>query len=186
MSASASIAADAVALGLLRLPPAGQTFPGRRGNPGKRYLVDSRGAGADPRLRSLVLAELRENLARLSEPQAIAGLAKSGMVWGAWLALETGLPYATVLLDGPRDAGLQREVEGEIRGLRTVLVDNWIDSGASLAQAAAIVARHGGEVAGALVVSGKGTPDLPFPVRTAFGLHALLEAAGQPHLLTDL
>ncbi len=186
MSASASTAAKAVALGLLRLPPAGQTFPGRRGNPGKHYLVDSRGAGADPRLRALVLAELRENLADLPEPQAIAGLAKSGMVWGAWLALETGLPYATVLLDGPRGAGLQREVEGEIRGLRTVLVDNWIDRGTSLAQAATIVARHGSEVVGALVISGKGAAALPFPVRTAFDLRALLEVAGQPQLMPDL
>jgi orotate phosphoribosyltransferase len=146
--------------------------------------VDSRGAGAIPRLRALILAALRERLAEVPAPQAIAGLAKSGMTWGAWLSLQTGLPYATVLLDGPRSAGLQREVEGDIRGLRTVLVDNWVSSGASLLQAATIVVRNGGEIAGALVVAGRCEADLGFPVLGAFEVHALLNAAGQQGLIS--
>lgn len=187
MSASRTTAQSAVGLGLLRFPPPGQSFPGRRGGAGKRFLVDSRGAGADPRLRALILAELGINLHSLpAPPQAIAGLAKSGMTWGAWLALLTGLPYATVLLDGPRSAGLRREVEGEIGGLRTVLVDNWVASGASLVQAAEIVGRHGGEVVGALAVSGSATPALSFPVRVALDLRSLLLAADRADLLTNL
>lgn len=176
-------ARKAVALGLLKFPATGQTFPGRRGGPGKPYLVDSRGAGANPRLRAAVVSALRVRLDELADVQAVAGLARSGMTWAAWLAQETGLPYATVLLDGPRDAGLQREVEGDIRGCRTVLVDNWVSSGASLIQAAEIICRHGAQVAGAIAIAGRVT-NLGFPVGLAFDVSTLLREAAHQQLIS--
>lgn len=174
----------AVRLGILRIAPKSGEFPGRRGGPGKPYLVDSRGAGSSVRLRNVILTALAHRLLPFERIDIIAGLAKSGMTWAAWLAQSAGLPYATILIDGPRSAGLQREVEGDISGHRVVLVDNWISSGQSIRDAAAVAIRNGGEVVGAIAVCGRGGHDLPFPVLTAFSIPDLLNAAAEGQLIT--
>lgn len=174
----------AVRLGILRIAPNGGEFPGRKGGPGRRYLVDSRGAGSNVRLRNVIVAALAEKFLPLDGITTIVGLAKSGMTWGAWLAQSTGLPYATVLLDGPRAGGLQREIEGDVHGRRTALVDNWVSSGDSLQQAASVVERHGGQVTAAVAVSGRVDSNLPFPVLLAFQLPHLLTAAAEGQLIS--
>ncbi|MCB1088041.1 MAG: hypothetical protein KDM63_13405 [Verrucomicrobiae bacterium] len=167
----------AVRLGLLRFPPNGTGFPGRKGRPPKPYVVDARGAGALPGLRRLIVDALKHRISNFGGIEAVAGLATSGMIWGALVAEACGLPYATIRLDGPRPSGLRREIEGEIRGLRTILVDNWIRSGESLVQAALIARREEVDVAGTLVISGRIPEDFALPILTAFPLGDLERAA---------
>jgi orotate phosphoribosyltransferase len=147
-------------------------------------LVDSRGAGSNLRLRNVVVAALAEKFLPLDDVTTVVGLAKSGMTWGAWLAQSTGLPYATVLLDGPRPGGLQREIEGDVHGRRVALVDNWVSSGESLQQASSVVERHGGHVSAAIAVCGRVSSNLPFPVLLAFRLPHLLTAAAEGQLIS--
>lgn len=175
----------AVRLGILRIASNGGLFPGRKGKQGSRYLVDSRGAGSNVRLRNVISAALAEKVLAQEQIETIVALAKSGITWGAWLAQSTGLPYATVLLDGPRTGGLQREIEGNVGGKKIILVDNWVSSGESLLQAASVVERHGGEVSAAVAVSGHICSTLPFPVLFAFHLSHLLAAAAEQNIITE-
>ncbi len=183
MKTPSALARLAVRHHLVKFPAAGTLFPGRNGGAGKSYLVDSRGAGASVSLRSIVMAALLERFFELEQPTAIAGVAKSGIMWGAWLARDVGIPFAVVLLDGPRTAGLQREVEGELAGKRVCLVDNWTKSGGSLVSAADIVERHGGTVVGALAISGRRPPHARFPIAFAFPASELLAAAVEQGLV---
>ncbi|MFA6116363.1 MAG: phosphoribosyltransferase family protein [Sphingomonas sp.] len=176
-----NIVHELVQRGLLRFPPSGTSFPGREGRP-KRYVIDTRGAGADPELRGLIVDRLAE-IATMGEAfDVIAGVAKSGTCWAAWLAWKNRVPFANILLDGARGTGLQRDVEGEVAGMRVLLIDNWARSGSSLIRAAEIAARAGAVTVGALTITRNEVIALGFPHRVAWELGELLEAAADAGL----
>jgi orotate phosphoribosyltransferase len=169
---------EAILMDLLRVAPEGQLFPGRHGGPGHRLIVDVRGAISNLRLRHLILGELSLCLTtEFPDSEVIAGMAKAGISWAAMVADRRGMPAAVIHMDGPRASGLQREVEGEIAGRRIVLLDNFVSSGESLCQAAAIATRAGACVIGAITIFTDESPSLPFPVRSLWTERQLIDAA---------
>jgi orotate phosphoribosyltransferase len=170
---SAKAAVDA---GLLRFPPAGTLFPGRELDP-LPFLIDSRGAGADLRLRRLILRGLR-TLANTAQPfDVIAGLSKAGTIWGAWLAWAERCPYATVHPDGARRSGLQRAVEGHVESQRVLLVDNWVRSGKSVREAIAQVVESRGLPVGVLAIVTSSEASFEIPLHAVWTTNDLLSAA---------
>lgn len=166
----------AIKAGLLVFAPPGTGFPGR-GADSLPFLIDSRGAGTKLELRELVVKGLAAEAAACTPFDVIAGVAKAGTPWGAWLAWAKRLPFANVLLDGPRGSGLQREVEGDVGGRRVALVDNWVRSGASIRQAAEVVKRAGGTPVAVLAIVKTGEPNVGLPVRAIWEIGELLGAA---------
>jgi orotate phosphoribosyltransferase len=169
----------AVHYGLLRFAPPDKPFPGRNGV-AKPFVVDTRGAGVHLPLRTLVVERLNAQAMASPAFDVVAGLAKSGTVWAAWLAWHMDKPFANVLLDGPRASGLQRQVEGEVAGKRVLLIDNWVRSGTSIRQAFDIIKMAGGHPVAALAIVRRATLDLGLPFFAAWDLAELLEAAS-PH-----
>lgn len=171
-------ARELIRRGLLVFPPPGTQFPGRNGRK-KAYVVDTRGAGADPVLRRWIVEALLGELHAGPPFDVVGGISKSGTAWAAWAAWAEDLPFANILLDAPRASGLQRQVEGKIAGRRVVLVDNWIRSGASIRRAAEVVADAGGEAVAAVAIVSSGPVQLGLPVRAAWDIGELLRAAGR-------
>lgn len=175
MSTSAS---QAVALGLLRIAPAGTLFPGRAGGVGTPVIADVRGALSQVQLRCLIVDCLEKALQKACpDADVIAGVAKAGIAWAALLAWRAQKPCAVVNLDGPRASGLQRQVEGDVDGRRVALVDNLVRSGASLDLASRVVADVRGHVVGALTIVGDPGVRLGFPIQSLWSLRELLEAS---------
>lgn len=166
----------ALELGLLRFPPAGEFFPARGGGR-KLFLTDTRGAGVKLALRKLIVEEMRERLSAFNSFDVVGGLAKSGTMWGAWLSWICELPFANVLLSGPRASGLQREVEGDVTGKRVLLIDNWIQSGSTIRKGQDVIQRAGGTAEGVLVIVRFKKGDLGIPVEAIWELEELLNAA---------
>lgn len=176
MSPRASSAHEAIRLGLLLFAKPGEMFETRCG--GRRgFLTDIRGAGANLPLRELIVGRLLSGLSSLPEHDALAGVVRAGTTWACWLAWEKGLPLANILVNGPRETGLKRDVEGDISGQRVILVDNWIKSGASVKTAAEAVRRAGGTVVGVLTIVKEGDPQVGVPIHSAWDLEELLGAA---------
>jgi orotate phosphoribosyltransferase len=83
-----------------------------------------------------------------------------------------------VLPEGPRTSGLQRAVEGNVHGQVVVLFDNVASTGTSIHDAARQVAKAGGTVAGALVISTyDAVLSLSFPLRILLNFRDLINAA---------
>ena len=167
---------EVVLQGLLRFPSAGKTFPSRSGS-GKNYVLDTRGAGANLELRRLVVNALQTQAESCSPFHVIAGLAKSGTIWAAWLAWEMEIPCVSVLLDGRRTSGLQREVEGDVAGKLILVIDNWARSGDSIRKASEAVKRAGGTPVAALTIARNSDLDLGLPFRSVFEIEDLLAVA---------
>lgn len=166
-------------LGLLRFPEEGKTFPGRHGN-AKQYLIDTRGAGTKVDLRSAIVKRLQMRLAEIrtatKSVDVIAGLSKSGTIWGAWLAWQEGLPFANVLSE-PRSAGLQRQVEGDVQSRSVVLVDNWSRTGTSVNTACSAVSSCGGSVVAILTIVSHPSVSVAAPLYSGWQLRELLDGA---------
>lgn len=175
-------ASMAVRLGLLKFPAPGMTFPGRAAGKPKNYVIDTRGAGMNLKLRELIVSMLMNEFTRLPKFDVLGGISKSGTVWAAWMAWMSHLPFANVLLDGKRESGLQREVEGDVCGLRILLVDNWTRTGNSIRQAADVVGRAGGVAVAAITVVRHSDIELPFPLNSPWTISELLDAAGREGL----
>ena len=174
---------ELVRAGLLRFPPPGNVFPGRSG-PDKTYVFDARGAGANPKLRGLLVHALRIAVGLCPPFEVVAGIAKSGTVWAAWLAWAEGIPFANVLIDGPRTSGLRREVEGDVAGKRVLILDNWISTGESVRKAADVLRRAGAAPIAVLTLVSAGPRDFGLPQHTALNIDSLLEVARDEGLWT--
>ena len=166
----------AIQLGLLRFPDEGQVIRGRRGNV-KPYLLDTRGAVSNLPLRTLIVDQLSKNLGIFPSCEVVAGIAKSGTIWGAWLAWAKGFPFANVLIDGPRESGLKREVEGEVSGRKVILVDNWVRTGESLQKAKAVCEQNGAVVLGAISISINSGLNLDMRVQAVWEIDDLVQTA---------
>jgi orotate phosphoribosyltransferase len=171
----------AVQAGLLLFPPGGSAFPGRTGVP-LPFLIDSRGAGTNLPLRRTIVRGLRGLAATAADFDVIGGVSKAGTIWAAWLAWAEQRPYATVHLDGPRRSGLQRAVEGDVRGKRILLVDNWVRSGESVRRAAEVAAEAGAVPVGAIAIVATGDPAVGIPLQAVWEVGQLVRAAEQAGL----
>jgi orotate phosphoribosyltransferase len=167
---------EAVRLGLLKIAPTEEGFVTRSGNR-KAYVIDSRGAGTNLPLRRFLVDLLVPRLELFPHVDVVAGVAKSGIVWASWVAWQTRLGYATVLIDGRRQSGMQRDVEGEISGKNVVLVDNWTRSGESLQHAAHVAENAGAQVLGAITIARHGMADLRMPTTSLWQAEELEMAA---------
>lgn len=169
--------AAAVKAGLLVFPLNGGAFPGREVEP-LPFVIDSRGAGANLPLRVMIVDGLRAAAAKSPAFDVVGGISKAGTIWAAWLAWMEEKPFATVMMDGPRSSGLQREVEGDVAGKRVLLVDNWVRSGASIRRAADIVSKAGGDPVAVIAIAKTGTPPIGLPLHVVWDVEELLAAAG--------
>jgi orotate phosphoribosyltransferase len=168
----------AVDAGLLVLAPAGTCFPARDNRP-LPFIIDSRGAGTNLSLRAMIVDGLTSCLPDLPAFDVIAGMSKAGTTWAAWLAWSQNQPYATVHLDGPRNSGLQRSVEGDVSGKRVLLIDNWFRRGASVEKAVEIMKRAGATPVAALAIVTDGEAEVDgVALAAVWHIDQLLDAAG--------
>src|SRR5262245_42956812 len=84
---AAAEAEAAVRDGLLRFPPPGESVLKRRGLPA-RFRTDTRGAGARLPLRALIQRRFSAALEAVPDFDLVAGVAKAGMPWAAWIAMQ--------------------------------------------------------------------------------------------------
>lgn len=168
---------EAVSRGLLRFAPPGETFPGRKGSKPVEFLVDSRAAGSNLALRGLIVEGLGNALKKFEPLEVIAGVSRSGVVWGCLVAWLKSLPFVVVLPEGPRASGLQRAVEGDVTDRSIVLIDNFVRSGSSLAAAAHYARLAGAHVAGAAVLVGKPLTTCLVPLVPVWTLTEVISAS---------
>jgi orotate phosphoribosyltransferase len=175
-------AAEAARLGMIKFAPPSRPFPGRHSGESHDFLIDTRGAGTNIPLRMLIIDVLRLRLAEFAGTEVVAGVAKSGITWGSWLAWELGVEYATVV-GTPRASGMKRAVEGDVAGKRLVIIDNFTLSGESIEKAARLAESAGAQVCGALVVVKHPRASSRLPLLPAWDLLDLLDASVEAGLI---
>lgn len=174
---------EALAQGIMRFPRDGEVIIGRRGIP-KKYLLDVRGAGTNLELRQLIVTELIKKLGLFSGFSTVGGVAKSGTMWGAWVAWQMQKPFANILPEA-RSSGLKRDVEGEVEGRDVILIDNWVRTGDSMRKAIETCQGNGGRVVGVAGIASAEGVDFSIPFVTIWKINELLEAALQLGLINE-
>jgi len=147
------------------------------------FQQPARGAGTNLPLRRLIVNEMKNRIGTFGSFDSIAGIAKSGTVWGAWLAWDLNLPFMNVLLEGPRSSGLNREVEGDAQGKRVILVDNWIRTGESIDKAIKTIHNAGAVVTAILVVTRRPEISFQMPTFSVWELTELVKASKELGLI---
>lgn len=114
--------------------------------------IDMRTIISKPKYFRLILALLASRLAPLhGEIDGIVGVATAGIPWATGLALYLGLPLAYVRPE-PKKHGMGKQVEGNVEGLRLVVVDDVATTGSSLAKSINTLRLAGGQPRYALVI----------------------------------
>ena len=114
--------------------------------------IDMRTIISKPKYFRLILALLASRLAPLhGEIDGIVGVATAGIPWATGLALYLGLPLAYVRPE-PKKHGMGKQVEGNVEGLRLVVVDDVATTGGSLAKSINTLRLAGGKPRYALVI----------------------------------
>jgi len=114
--------------------------------------IDMRTIISKPKYFRLILALLASRLAPLhGEIDGIVGVATAGIPWATGLALYLGLPLAYVRPE-PKKHGMGKQVEGNVEGLRLVVVDDVATTGGSLAKSINTLRLAGGQPRYALVI----------------------------------
>jgi orotate phosphoribosyltransferase len=113
------------------------------------FYCDNRKTLSYPSLRSFVKVELsRCILEHFGQVDAIAGVATGAIPQGALVADELNLPFVYVR-SKPKDHGLENLIEGELRpGMKVVVVEDLVSTGASSLKAVEAIRRDGCEVIG--------------------------------------
>ncbi|HIP85643.1 MAG TPA: orotate phosphoribosyltransferase [Pyrodictium sp.] len=114
--------------------------------------IDMRIVISKPRWFKLILALLASKLALFyNEIDGIVGVATAGIPWATGLALHLGLPLAYVRPEQKKH-GMGKQVEGCVRGLRLVVVDDVATTGNSLAKSIDALRSVGGQPRYAIVI----------------------------------
>lgn len=114
--------------------------------------IDMRTIISKPKYFRLILALLASRLAPLhGEIDGIVGVATAGIPWATGLALYLGLPLAYVRPE-PKKHGMVKQVEGNVEGLRLVVVDDVATTGNSLAKSIDALRSVGGQPRYAIVI----------------------------------
>lgn len=113
------------------------------------YYIDLRHLTLNPK----TFRELAEEIARAvatSSPDALAGPELSGALLTAYVAALTNLPFTAVRLRR-KEHGTRSVVEGNVSGLRVLLIDDVATTGSTLIKAVETLRGAGAEVSEALV-----------------------------------
>ncbi len=113
------------------------------------YYIDLRHLTLDP-VTYRKLAEEVARAATASGPDALAGPELGGALLAAYAAALAGLPFTAVRLRR-KEHGTRSVVEGDVKGLRILLIDDVATTGSTLIKAVEALRRAGAEVGEALV-----------------------------------
>ena len=105
-----------------------------------------------PETRSFVIDSLAEKVAQFEQFDVVAGVATSGIAFGALLAHKLGLPFVYVR-DKAKGHGRQNQIEGKLKGNERVLVvEDLISTGGSCLKAVHALRGVGCEVSGVIAI----------------------------------
>lgn len=113
------------------------------------YYIDLRHLTLDPDTYR-GLAEEIARVAAASGPDALAGPELGGALLAAYVAALVGLPFTAVRLRR-KEHGTRSVVEGDVSGLRVLLMDDVATTGSTLIKAVEALRLAGAEVSEALV-----------------------------------
>lgn len=144
---------------------------------------------ADPMAFDALLADLAAPF-NAAPPQLLAGIDALGFVLGAGLALRLGCGFVPVRKGGKVPGRADRrscidytgeektlELRGDAipQGARVLLVDEWVETGAQMAAAAALIEGQGGVVVGLATIQ-MDDNDLTRQLRARYRCHILTDA----------
>lgn len=114
---------------------------------------DNRKTLSYPQLRNFIKLELARTIREKYEHvDAIAGVATGAIAQGAMVAEELGLPFVYVR-SSPKDHGLENRIEGDLKpGMKVVVIEDLISTGASSLDAVEAIRLDGSEVVGMLAI----------------------------------
>ncbi len=105
-----------------------------------------------PRVRTFIIKGLVEKSKEFGHFDLIAGVATSGIAFGALLANELDLPFVYVR-DKAKGHGRQNQIEGKLIGNERVLVvEDLISTGGSCLKAVQALEESGCEIAGVVAI----------------------------------
>ena len=105
-----------------------------------------------PEVRSFIVESLAEKSKTFGPFNTVAGVATSGIAFGALLAHRLGLPFVYVR-NKAKGHGRQNQIEGKLNGNERVLVvEDLISTGGSCLKAVHTLEDHGCEVAGVIAI----------------------------------
>lgn len=105
-----------------------------------------------PKIRSFVIEGLAEKSKEFGSFDMIAGVATSGIAFGALVANQLDLPFVYVR-DKAKGHGRQNQIEGKINGgERVLVVEDLISTGGSCLNAVLALKENGCEVAGVIAI----------------------------------
>lgn len=115
--------------------------------------TDNRKTLSYPEIRSFIKIELaRLILENFGDAQAVAGVATGAIAQGVLVADDLNLPYAYVR-SAPKDHGLENLIEGNLKpGLKVVIIEDLVSTGASSLKAVQAVRDAGCEVVGMVAI----------------------------------
>lgn len=133
--------------------------------------VDHRRLLAFPEWRRWVVRHFVERLRIASIPfQGVAGVATGGIPWAAWIGEELGLPVGYVRSQ-PKTHGTKRSVEGFVKPIPVLLIEDLISTGESIHRAAMTLEKEGFPVA---ALGALWSYDFPSLASLKYPVHALL------------
>lgn len=145
-----------------------------------------------PALRQLAIDGLVSLIAKMSQFDAIAGVATAGIPHGVLLADRLSLPFLYVR-SKPKEHGKGNQIEGLCKpGQRILVVEDLISTGGSSIQAVEALHQAGTEVVGVIALFTYGFPETAMrfeaasiPVHTVSNYSAMLKVASQTGQITQ-
>lgn len=114
---------------------------------------DNRKTLSYPALRNFIKLEIAHIIReKYEDVSAIAAVATGAIAQGAMIAEELSLPFVYVR-SAPKDHGLENLIEGDLKpGMKVVVIEDLISTGASSLKAVEAVRRDGSEVVGMVAI----------------------------------
>ncbi|MEM0085436.1 MAG: orotate phosphoribosyltransferase [Zestosphaera sp.] len=114
------------------------------------FYIDMRRIYSYPKIMKLIIYEVTKKV-DLSQYDVLVGVATSGVALAAFVAAVTNKPMAYVRLE-KKDHGTLSQVEGEVEGKSSLIVDDVATTGDSIIKTYEILRNSGAIPTGALVV----------------------------------
>lgn len=114
------------------------------------FYIDMRRIYSYPKIMRLIINEVVKKV-DLSSYEVLVGVATSGVALAAFIAAVAGKPMAYVRLE-KKDHGTLSQVEGEVEGRSSLIVDDVATTGDSIIRTYEILKDSGAVPTGALVV----------------------------------
>ncbi|MEM2021771.1 MAG: orotate phosphoribosyltransferase [Zestosphaera sp.] len=114
------------------------------------FYIDMRRIYSYPKVMKLIIKEVAKKV-DLSLYEVLVGVATSGVALAAFIAAATHKPMAYVRLER-KDHGTLSQVEGDVEGRPSLIVDDVATTGDSIVKTYEILKTSGATPAGALVI----------------------------------